>query len=308
MLSAALRMVSVAVLSTFMASAFAQQPIRIVIPAERGSDWDRTGRTLGAALVAIKAAPSVEYENRGGGGGLPALAQFASETRGNPHALLVGGQDLVAAAELDPKAARVQQLTPLARLTVSHYAVFVPADSPHRTMATLAGAFKSDPAAIVWDAAGVGSPEHLLVAYIARTVGADAARIRTLASARGAGAASAGVGRLRDLDDAIKAGRIRPLAVSNARATAGIASLKEQGVNVVFGNWQGLFAAPGLKPSQRDELLDKVKAAMQTPAWTGLLRERGWSPVVLHGSDYARFLDEESKSLGFLARSLGLRK
>ena len=47
---------------------------------------------------------------------------------------------------------------------------------------------------------------------------------------------------------------------------------------------------------------------MQTPAWTELLRERGWSPVVLHGSDYARFLDEESKSLGFLVRSLGLRK
>jgi len=254
-------MVSVAVLSTFMASAFAQQPIRIVIPAERGSDWDRTGRTLGAALVAIRAASRVE-----------------------------------------------QQLTPLTRLTVSHYAVFVPADSPHRTMADLARAFKSDPAAIVWDAASVGSPEHLLVAYIARTVGADAARIRTLASAPDAGAASAGVGRLRDLDDAIKAGRIRPLAVSNARATAGIASLKEQGINVVFGNWQGLFAAPGLKPSQRDELLDKVKAAMQTPAWTELLRERGWSPVVLHGSDYARFLDEESKSLGFLARSLGLRK
>ena len=175
---------------------------------------------------------------------MPGLAKFARETRGNPNTLLVAGQDLVAAAELDRNATRVQELTPLTRLTVSHYAVFVPAASPHRTMADLAKAFKSDPAALLWDAGAVGSPEHLLIAYIARTVGADAARIRTLAGAGGAGAASAGVGRLRNLDDAIKAGRIRPLAVSNARATAGIASLKEQGINVVFGNWQDSSPRP----------------------------------------------------------------
>ena len=77
---------------------------------------------------------------------------------------------------------------------------------------------------------------------------------------------------------------------------------------MVFGNWHGLFAAPGLRPSQRDELLARVKAATAAPAWQALLAERGWTPVYMHGSDYARFLDEESRSVGFLAGTVGLRK
>ena len=308
LLSALARLLFIAAFATFATGAFAQAPIRIVIPADRGSDWDQAGRALGTAMLAARAATGVDYENRGGANGTLGLAHFAKTSRGDASALLFGGQDMVAAAEIDRAATRVQDVIPLARLAVSHYVVYVPADSPHRTIAALAKAFKSDPAALVWDVGAPGSPEHLLVAYIARMVGADAAKVRTLAGARDAGSPSAGIGRLRDLADAIKAGRIRALAVSSPRAMGGIASLKEQGIDVAFGNWHGLFAAPGLKPSQRDELLERVKAATQTPAWTALLQERGWTPVYMHGSDYARFIDEESRSLGYLAKSLGLRK
>jgi hypothetical protein len=38
-----------------------------------------------------------------------------------------------------------------------------------------------------------------------------------------------------------------------------------------------------------------------------MLRELGWTAVPLQGSDYARFIDEESRSLGYLANSVGLR-
>ena len=286
------------------AAGFAQSPMRIVIPSETGSAWDRAGRTLGSALLSVKAATQVEYANRGGAGGTQGLAAFLNSAQGDPEAIFVAGQDLVVAAELDATAPRLQDATPLARLASSHYAVFVPAASPHRTMADLARAFKADPAAIAWDAGARGGPAHLLVAYLAKTVGADPAKVKLASSPQ---AAAAGVARVRDVQEAMKAGRVRALAVTSPAATAGIASLKEQGINLVFANWHGLLAGPGLKPSQRDELLSKVKAATSTPAWKALLEAEGWTPVWLQGSDYARFLDEESRSLGYLAGPLGLR-
>ncbi len=54
----------------------AQSPMRIVIPAEAGTAWDRAGRALGSGLLAVKAATRVEYANRGGAGGTQALAGF----------------------------------------------------------------------------------------------------------------------------------------------------------------------------------------------------------------------------------------
>lgn len=305
----ALRRAVAPFLAAMALGAFAQQPsYTVLVPAEPGSDWDRLGRTLGAAMVSIKAASTVAVGNMPGAGGTAGLAHFVKTAKGDPHAMLVGGQDMVAAAELDRTGPRVHEPSPIARLAVSHYVIFVPADSPYRTMADLARAFKADPAALAWDVGAVGSPEHLLCAFIAKAVGADPRKIRTRAAPRGAAGASAGIGRMHELAGPIRAGRVRALAVSGPKATAGIPSLKEQGINVLFGNWHGLFAAPGMKPTQRDDLLTRVKAATETPAWAAMLAELGWTPVFQQGSDYARFIDEESRSLGYLVDSMGLRR
>ncbi len=44
---------------------------------------------------------------------------------------------------------------------------------------------------------------------------------------------------------------MRALAVSSPTQMEGIPSLKEQGIDLVFGNWRGVFAAPGITPVYR---------------------------------------------------------
>ena len=48
---------------------------------------------------------------------------------------------------------------------------------------------------------------------------------------------------------------MRGLAVSGPTAIDGIPSLKEQGIDVVLGNWRGVFGAPRITPAQRDALI-----------------------------------------------------
>ena len=39
-----------------------------------------------------------------------------------------------------------------------------------------------------------------------------------------------------------------------------------------------------------------------------MLTKMGWTPVVITGDEFGKFVDDESKSLGQLVDSLGLRK
>jgi len=297
-------------------SASAQQSLKILIPANPGGGWDQTGRTLGKVMSDNKLASSVQYDNKGGAGGTIGLAQFVNSAKGDPGQVMIGGQAMVSAVELNKSAVRVQQATPLARLVAEYSVIVVPANSPYKTMGDLVKDFKANPGAVSWGAGSAGSTEHLLIGLIAKAVGVDPGKINYIAFKGGGEAVPAiigghvkvGASGLGEFQEHIRSGKMRALAVSAPAAMEGIPSLKEQGIDVVFGNWRGIWGAPGITPQQRDDLVKKVHSATETKEWKDMLAKMGWSPYYLSGDAYAKFIDDESKTLGSLVDSLGLRK
>jgi putative tricarboxylic transport membrane protein len=119
---------------------------------------------------------------------------------------------------------------------------------------------------------------------------------------------TAGVSGLGEFAEHIKSGKMRALALSSPQKSEGIASLKEQGIDVELGNWRGVFGAPGLSPQQRDGLVKLVQSATETPAWKGSLEKFGWTPVFLGGEDFKKFLDEDIRRTTQIIDSLGIKK
>jgi putative tricarboxylic transport membrane protein len=303
-------------LSATALTATAQQSIKILIPANPGGGWDQTGRSLGAAMSNAKAVSNVQFDNKGGAGGTIGLAQFVNASKGDPNALMVGGQAMVAAVELNKSPVKVQQATPLARLVAEYEVIVVPANSPYKTMADLVRDFKANPGKVSWGAGSAGSTDHLMIGLIAKAVGVDPAKVNYIAFKGGGEAVPAiigghvtvGASGLGEFAEHIRSGKMRALAVSSPTAMEGIPSLKEQGIDVVFGNWRGIWGAPGITPAQRENLIKAVKAGTDTPEWKAMLQKMGWTPVFIAGDEYAKFVDEETKNLGSLIDSLGLRK
>ena len=194
--------------------------------------------------------------------------------------------------------------------------IVVPASSPFRTMGDLIKAFKENPGKVSFGAGSAGSTEHLLLGLIAKAVGVDSAKLNYIAFKGGGeavpaiigGHVAAGASGLGEFGEHIKSGKMRALAVSSPAAMEGIPSLKEQGIDVVFGNWRGIWGAPGITPQQREQLIGKVKAATETAEWKAMLAKMGWNPVYLAGDDFEKFVNDESQTLGALVTSLGLRK
>ena len=97
----------------------------------------------------------------------------------------------------------------------------------------------------------------------------------------------------------IEAGKMKPIGVTSETRLKGIAipTLKEQGINVVIGNWRGVYAAPGITAAQRKALTDLVIGATKSKAWAEALEKNNWTPALLSGKPFEDFVDSEFASL-----------
>ena len=289
-------------------SAFAAaSSVKMMIPANPGGGWDSTGRALGKALTESKAADTVTYDNRGGAAGALGLAQFVNGSKGDPNALIVMGAVMLGGIITGKPPVNLSQATPIARIS-SEYNVFVlPADSPFKTMADVVAQLKKDPGSVKWGGGSRGSTEHIAAAMIARAVGADPSKINYVAF-RGGGEATAAIlgsnvtiggSGYSEFAEYIKAGKMKAIAVTSAKRLEGVAvpTLKEQGIDVEIGNWRGVYGAPGITEAQRKTLTDMVLAALKSPSWAEAVKKNNWTPAVLTGDAFAKFVDDDFASL-----------
>ena len=287
--------------------ALAAPNVKMLIPANPGGGWDITGRALGKALMDSKAADTVSFDNKGGAAGALGLAQFVNGSKNDANALMVMGAVMLGGIITGKPPVNLSQATPIARL-ISEYNVFVlPANSPFKTMADVVAQLKKDPGSVKWGGGSRGSTEHIAAAMIAQKVGADPSKINYVAF-RGGGEATAAVlggnvtvggSGYSEFAEYIAAGKMRAIAVTSANRLPGVnvPTLKEQGIDVEIGNWRGVYGAPGLSADQRKTLTDLVLAALKTPSWAEASKKNDWTPAVLAGEPFAKFVDDEFASL-----------
>lgn len=288
-------------------SAWAGPDVKMMIPANPGGGWDTTGRALGKAMTDSKLADTVTYDNKGGAAGALGLAQFVNGSKGDPNALMVMGAVMLGGIITGKPPVNLSQATPIARIT-SEYNVFVlPASSPLKTMKDVVEQLKKDPGSVKWGGGSRGSTEHIAAAMIAQKVGVDPSKINYVAF-RGGGEATAAIlggnvtvggSGYSEFAEYIKTGKMRAIAVTSGTRLAGstVPTLKEQGIDVEIGNWRGVYGAPGITAEQRKALTDLVLAAIKTPTWNEAMKKNDWTPAVLSGEAFAKFVDDEFASL-----------
>jgi putative tricarboxylic transport membrane protein len=305
-----------AALSLLPLSARAAANLKMMIPANPGGGWDTTGRALGKALQEAGAASSVTYDNKGGAAGAIGLAQFVSGSKGDPNALMTMGAVMLGGIITGKPPVSLSQATPLARIT-SEYNVFVlPANSPLKSMKDVIEQLKKDPGSVKWGGGSRGSTEHIAAAMIAREVGVDPAKINYVAF-RGGGEATAAIlggnvtvggSGYSEFAEYITTKKMIPIGVTSDKRLKGsdVPTLKEQGLNVVIGNWRGVYGAPGITPEQRKALTDAIVKATKTKSWAESLEKNDWTPALLTGADFEKFVDDEFATLRAIMAKSGM--
>ena len=300
-------MAALAAAGSFPLSAFAAANVKMMIPANPGGGWDTTGRALGKALTDSGAATTVSYDNKGGAAGALGLAQFVNGSKGDANALMVMGAVMLGGLITGKPPVSLSQATPIARLSSEYNVFVVPAASPFKSIKEVVEQLKKDPGSVKWGGGSRGATEHIAAAMIAREVGADPAKINYVAF-RGGGEATAAIlggnvtiggSGYSEFAEYITTGKMRALAVTSDTRLPGvnIPTLKEQGINVVIGNWRGVYGAPGITPAQRQELTDMILKAVKSKSWVEASQKNNWTAAVLTGPAFEKFVDDDFAAL-----------
>jgi putative tricarboxylic transport membrane protein len=292
------------------------EQLQIFVPAAPGGGWDQTARTIEQVLKTEKLIGSAQITNVGGAGGAVGLPQFVNQWKGRENALMVGGLVMVGALIANKSPVKITQTVPIARLTGEFEVLVVPANSQLKTAKDFAALLKSDPKKASVAGGSAGGTDHILLGMIGKALGVPAKNLTYVAYAGGGpalaailgGHVAAGISGFGEFGEQIKAGKLRALAISAGERQPGIdvPTLKEQGIDVELFNWRGVFAPPGISDAERGKLVKLIETMANSASWKDQLKKRDWTPILLTGDAYAKYIADENERIAGILKDLGL--
>jgi putative tricarboxylic transport membrane protein len=287
----------------------------MMVPNTPGGGYDITARTAVKITETSGITSKVPVFNIEAGGAA-AMARLMNEA-GNPNLMMMMGLGVLGSTVINNTDSEVTHSTPIARLTDEQEAVMVTANSPYTTIAELAAAWNADPSGLsVGGGSAPGGPDYLMPMQLAMAVGVPPHRVRFLSYLGGGELlpallnnrvdfATSGLGEYLEQ---IKSGQIRVLAVSGTHRVEGIdaPTLIESGINLVFTNWRGIIAPPGIGDVDKQRLIEIFSRLHDNAEWQSAMQKNDWSDTFLPGDDFAAFLAAEDQRIKDTLQALGL--
>lgn len=290
------------------------EQMKILAPADPGGGWDSTAREMQASLQDL--VGRTEVYNVGGAGGTIGLSNFRN-LEGQPSQLMVMGLVMVGAIAANESSVTLDEITPIAELTTEDLVIVVPADSEIQDVDDLISALEEDVGSVSWAGGSAGGSEQILAGLVAQDLGLETRDVNYIAHDGGgeaiatllSGSATAGLSGVSEFLPQIESGDLRAVAVSGTEpvdSLPDVPTLQESGVDVQLTNWRGVVAPPGISEEERTALVDLMVDMTESAEWDEALARQGWTPAVLTGDEFSRFLDDEVARVEDVIADLGL--
>jgi putative tricarboxylic transport membrane protein len=290
--------------------------LRMMVPNSPGGGYDLTARTAVKIMEDSDITGRVEVFNVIGAGGTVAMARLMNE-RGNDDLMMMMGLGVVGATYTNGSKIKASDATALAKMIEDPGAIFVPADSPFKTVQDFVKAWKADPANVtIGGGSSPGGPDHLFPMETARAVGVDPRSVNFVTYDGGGDLLTALLGKKitvgtsspGEFIDQIEAGQLRVLAVSSDERVEGIdaPTLKESGINLIFANWRGILAPPGISDDTKQAMITALEELHGTQQWKDALTKNGWTDAFTTGAAFEQFLEDQDARVSSTLTELGL--
>lgn len=293
--------------------------ISVIAPADPGGGWDQTARTVAQVLTSEGLVDRAPVTNIGGAGGTVGLASLATEK--DPNTLMVTGLVMVGAVETNESSTRIEDTTPIARLTEEALVVVVPADSEYETLEDLVEGIVENGKSVTVTGGSAGGADHILAGMLLTEAGVapeDMGDTLNYIPNSGGGEAvtmllgnqvAAGISGVGEFVEQINAGSLRALAVSSEAPVPALPdtpTIVDSGYDLVLTNWRGLLAPGGISDEEAAALTAVVDELVQTDAWKSELETRGWDDAYLSGAEFDSYLATNIEEVKGTLKTIGL--
>jgi putative tricarboxylic transport membrane protein len=325
--SARTKIVALAILQFFIsqAAAFAWEPtkpIEFVIPAGTGGGADQMARLIAGIADKNKLSPRpLLAVNKSGGAGAEGFL-YVKEKKGDPHVIVITLSNLFTTPLHTGVPFNWKDLTPVARLALDEFILWVNAETPYKTAKEYVAAVKERSQGgnrLKMGGTGSAQEDQIITIQMEQALGVKF----TYVPFKGGGEVCVNlVGKHIDstVNNPIecashwKAGRVRPLAVfDTARIPISnwkeIPTVKEAlGVDIHYLMLRGIFGAPEMPKDALQWYVEFFKKVYDTADFKKYLSDGALKPAFLTGAEYAKWVEENDNLHRDLMKKGGLLK
>ena len=280
------------------------KPIEFIIPAGTGGGADQMARLIAGIAEKHKLTPRpIIVVNKAGGAGAEGFLHVKAK-KGDAHTIIITLSNLFTTPLHTGVPFNWKDLTPVARLALDQFILWVNAETPYKTAQDAIAAVKERSGGDKMKMGGTGSAQEdqIITIQLEQALGVKF----TYVPFRGGGEVCVNlVGKHVDttVNNPIecvsqwKAGRVRPLAVFDAARIPEpewkeIPTVKEAlGVDIQYLMLRGIFGAPEMPKESVDWYVSFLRKVYETPDFKDYLSKGALKPSFATGAEYVKWLE-----------------
>jgi putative tricarboxylic transport membrane protein len=285
------------------------KPIEFIIPAGTGGGADQMARLISGIAERRKLSPQpLIAVNKSGGAGAEGFL-YVKEKKADPHVIIITLSNLFTTPLHTGVPFNWKDLTPLARMALDQFMLWVNVETPYKTAKEYIAAVKEKSGGndrMKMGGTGSAQEDQIITIQLEQALGVKF----TYVPFKGGGEVCVNlVGK--HVDSTVnnpaecanhwKAARVRPLGVFDANRLPdpdwkGVPTIKEAlGVDIQYLMLRGIFGAPGISQDAVQWHTDFLKKIYDSAEFKKYVSDGALKPAFAIGSEYVKWVEENEK-------------
>ncbi|MFT3777633.1 MAG: tripartite tricarboxylate transporter substrate binding protein [Ottowia sp.] len=299
------------------AQTYPDKPIRMIIPFPPGGGTDILGRLVSQKLTEANKW-TVVPDNRAGAGGTLGITEAA---KGKPdgYDMVMGQKDNLVVGPWLYKGLPwnpVKDFVAVAHVAWSPVIIATSAGSKYKTLADVVAAAKAAPDTITYGSPGNGTTIHLAGDQFEKAAGVKLRHVPYKGSNPAMLDALAGnvdllVSSVPSAMGQVKAGKLRPLAVTSAKRSSSlpdVPTVAESGFpGFDISTWYGVFMPAGTPRPVVEQMNAAVNKLLATPEMQKAIHDQGAEPQAMSADAFGKQLAADYHLWEKIVRDAGVK-
>lgn len=289
------------------------KPFEMVIMAGQGGGADRLARLFQSIIQKNDLSPMpVLPINKGGGSGAEAL-RYLQDNAGDAHKVMATLNSYYTTPLRTDIGVDIEEFTPIARMAVDTFVLWVNADSDITTLDEYVAAVKAAGGAWKMGGTGTGQEDSLVTAMLEKEFGIEMTYVPfagggTVAKNLVGGHVDSTVNNPSEQMAFWKAGKSRPIAAfteERIQVFSDVPTMRELGHDLVYAMQRSFVGPPDMPAEAQSFYTDLFKALSETEEWQSYAAEQALVSDLLTGEELQAYLLAERDLHAKLLEAMG---
>ena len=275
---------------------------------------DRIGASIGMSLKSEELVKEFSSKNFSGGSGTWALSTFQAY-KNRLATSFIGSQSLINGLITTKSNLKLLNSKAIAQLVQEYEAIAVPSNSKYTTLDQLVNDLRANPKSVTFIGSQAGGVDHTFMALIFNQLNIDPASGAYLPQNSGFDVVNkvmtdksfVALSTSGDFVAQANTGKLRVLGVAAPEKLAWIKAktLQQQNLNLVYGNWYGIFVPPQLSNADTSNFIHILDIFQNSKQWQKTLSDNFWSLGYLGQKEFVEKIEQQTGETRQLLQQLG---